>query len=69
MALRPACAVVIGLHERRVPHQPGDCMYLGHQGGPGGGKEGGAGKPRGNPGAVGKGAPVVSPAEPKARIF
>lgn len=42
----------------------------GASGGPEGGKERGCGgKPRGNPGAVGKGAPVVSPAEPKARML
>ena len=49
MARRPACAVVFALHERRVPHQPGDCLCLGRQGGPGGVKEGGAGETSGEP--------------------
>jgi hypothetical protein len=40
----------------------------GASGGPGGGKDGVRGKPRGNPGAVGKSSPVVSPARAEGSL-
>jgi hypothetical protein len=69
VGLDRACAVVFGLCRRLFLAGLVAACTTDTRVGPEGVRMGVRGKPRGHHGALGKGAPVVSPAEPEARML